>query len=105
MSRTSDRQGLDDQTWKRMAERDLDEVFTALKADRDYLENKFREAREWTTTAIAVALAPVQSELAELRRENTDLKETSKWQLRTLVGLLVSVVLLLGGVVTTLVVR
>jgi hypothetical protein len=98
VSRTGDRQGLDDATWKRLAERDLDEFFRALKDDRDYLESKFREAREWTQTAIQQATEP-------LRRDVEDLKESNKWQLRTLVGLLISVVLLLGGVVTTLVVH
>lgn len=98
MSRTGDRQGLDDATWKRLAERDLDEFFHALKDDRDYLERKFRELREWTDTTIT-------QKTAELRRDVEDLKESNKWQLRTLVGLLISVVLLLGGVVTTLVVH
>ena len=47
MSRTSDRAQLDDATWKRLAERDLDELTADLSDERRAVDRKFSEVREW----------------------------------------------------------
>ncbi len=105
MSRTSDRAQLDDATWKRLAERDLDELTADLSDERRAVDRKFAEVREWARSEIGTAIVQLRAENTDLRHEVADLRESSKWQLRTLVGLLISVVLLLAGVVTSLVIR